>query len=201
MTWQINLINDFRCSGETCLELTHHHRYCQLRNWFGPFAQRLFNSIKDQLLRSNDDSVIHQIIVDKQFAQYLLVQASFLHQRCMHQYQVHQDIHDKGITYSHELGELLLYVRMTPQHPSQQTLEHFIDTQLAWCDETEQAIHTLLESKLIQKIKFNQQTYYDKNPYPHDHILNLDTNILSDYTGQEYMGSTSLQIINHNQTF
>jgi len=187
MTWQVNFTYNYKQSGECCLELCHEKRNTQLRSWFGPLAQHLFNQPQLKLF-SDQTKEQYNFSIDKQMAQFLLIKASFFHQRCLHMYQVKDDIKRQELIYSHELCELLLFIRMSNQHPSHQTLELFVEYQIPWCEDLRSKIESLLSAKLIQKIslnstyKHNGLVFYDKNPYPHDHLLNLETLKLNDVT-------------------
>ncbi len=190
MTWQLTYTENHQQSGESCLQLNHHKKNKQLRSWFGPLAQHLFRLIKKQL--SSTTTEHHTVFqIEKQLAQHLLIQASFYHQRCLHQYQVYDDIKNLQLNQHNELCELLLFIRMSAQHPSQQTLQQLIDNQLPWYTDFNTEIKTLIDAKLIQKIGYRGLVFYDKNPYPHDHILDLHNQRLHDYT--QLQGSLNQQ--------
>ncbi len=184
MTWQLKLIENHQQTGEHCLELCRINKHSPLRSWFGPIAQLLLQQNHRYLPPSkklNDEANTQRWAIDKQMAQYLLVQASFFHQRCLHQYQVNDDIKSKGLDNNHDLSELLLFIRMSSQHPSHQTLLTLVSSQLPSNKGLEGNLNTLLSAKLIQKISFHNWAFYDKNPYPHDHLLDLKTFELNDF--------------------
>ncbi len=201
MNWQLTLINNYQNSGESCVQLTHTKRENLLRSWFGPFAQQLFHSITNKVPTPVKNSHNCCLDIGKQCAQYLLVQASYQHQRCLYQYQVNQDLNNKGIQGAHELGDLLLYIRMTAQHPCHQNIEQLYNTQLSSCHDTGQALNTLLDARLIQQINYQQLTYYDKNPYPHDHVLNLRSEKLTDLTGNETWQENHIRVISKQHMY
>ena len=163
--------------------LNHEKKKNLLRCWFGPLALHLFQqTICSQQI--NQTTINQSIKIDKKMAQHLLIQASFFHQRCLQQYQVQNHLKQQFQSYSHELCDLLLFIRMSSQHPCQKTLQLFVDCQMPWCTDLDAEINTLLDAKLIQKIKYRDLIFYDKNPYPHDNILNLKTSKLEDFTYQ-----------------
>jgi hypothetical protein len=85
---------------------------------------------------------------------------------------------------NHDLAEILLFIRMTDKHPCQQSLEQFTAQQTPWCHDMQAAIDRLLECKLIQQVKYQQWLFFDKNPYPHNHLLDIKNNSLVDYNHQ-----------------
>ncbi len=184
MIWQLKLTANHQQSGEFCLSLSQGKRNHLLRRWFGPLAQHLFQ--QPVCSREKTPATIDQDInIDKQMAQHLLIQASFFHQRCLQQYQIQNHLKQQCQHYSHELCELLLFIRMSSQHPCQKTLQLFVDCQMPWCTDIEAEINTLLDARLIQKIKYKDLIFYDKNPYPHDHLLNLKTSQLKDFNSHD----------------
>ena len=184
MTWIINYSRNFKQTDECCLELCHRNKSTPLRAWFGPLASQLFQLINNQINLTKLASR-SSFIIEKHQAQYLPIQASFLLQRCQHLYQVNKDLKHLDSKYQHEVCEILLFIRMSNQHPKQQTLQLFTDIQLPHCTDIETAIDVLLKAKLIQKIQYNDWVFYDKIPYPHDHVLDLNSLKLVDYNHSE----------------
>ena len=188
MTWQLNFIKNHQQTGEYCLELCRINKPTPLRCWFGPMAQHLLQQSNHYLPSSQTlytEGNTQRWGIEKQLAQHLLVEASFFHQRCLHQYQVNDDIKSKGLDNNHDLSELLLFIRMSAQHPSHQTLITLVNSQQHRSSAFEDNLNTLLSHKLIQKIGYNNWVFYDKNPYPHDHLLDLSTFKLHDFSGQK----------------
>ncbi len=151
-----------------------------LRQWFGPMAQQLFNIISSH--RNSSTTCDHHrcILLDKQAAQHFLIEASFYQQKCIQQFQVTSDIRAKCLNPIQAMSELLLYIRMTNQHPSHENLHIFSHCHLPYDLEFEAALEALVVAKLIQKIEFLHFTFYDKNPYPHDHIFDHKSFTLTD---------------------
>jgi len=137
-----------------------------------------------------------QINIDKHSAQYFLIEASFYHQQCLQQYQVINDIYKLGINKTEEVIELLLYLRMTSLHPSHEDLQVFAGCQPRHNLCLEQALDTLLDNRLIQKIEFLEFQFYDKNPYPHGHIFDLKTQTIKDHNSIEQL-SKHQQMLTH----
>lgn len=177
MSWKLNLSHNFNHTNEYCLQLCHTEKNQSFRSWFGPLAKRIHHHLQSCLKLPTTDQ---PVTMDKHDSQYALMQASFLHQRYLYQFQVNHDLELNQLSNNFDLVELLLYIRMTKQHPNHETLLMFAQTQMPWCDEPEAAINLLVETKLIQKIDFLNYTFYDKNPYPHDHVLDLKKLILND---------------------
>ncbi len=185
MTWHVGFIDNYQQTGECCLKLRHGKRGTQLRGWFGPLARHLYSLTQPQF-HANQSKTSKHLAIDKQMAQFLLIQASFFHQRCFHMYQVKDDIKRQNLNFSHEVCELLLFIRMSNHHPSHKTIQLFVQHQIPWCEDFEKKIEDLLAVKLIQKFSHNNLVFYDKNPYPHDHLLDLKTLKLEDFIDREY---------------
>jgi hypothetical protein len=64
----------------------------------------------------------------------------------------------------------------------------------------ETAVETLILTKLIQKIAFLHFKFYDKNPYPHDHIFDHKTHQLKDHDCYDRM-NTQQQLIKQPITY
>lgn len=183
MSWQIYFTKNHQQTGDCCLQLTNSFSNYNLRSWSGPFASHLFDSIKPKL--NTADTNNGSVTIDKQFVQYLLIKASFLHQKCMYEYQVTSDLSKTiGLNDIHEMAEILLYIRMTEKHPCLESLIHFAEQQIPWCNDIHSAIEALLDHKLIQQIKYHRWCFFDKNPYPHNHLLDMETNCLVDHHHQ-----------------
>lgn len=190
MTWHLSMIENHQQSNEHCLQLRHHNKPTPLRSWFGPMAQHLLQQIRSCLPPAEKLKTKHNtqnFVLDKQLAQHLLIQASFFHQRCLHQYQISDDLKNKGLSHSHELCELLLFIRMSAQHPSHQTLQVWVENQLPYWVDFEAELNTLLNAKMVQKISHQDWVFYDKNPFPHDHLLDLTSLKLNDFYGPEQL--------------
>lgn len=177
MPWELSITHDYKETTESCLQLQHSDKENVFRSWFGPLAKYIYLTLQNKFDFNPDK---RSFLIEKQFAQYTLMQASFHHQRCSHVYQINQDLENQGLSEKYELAEILLFIRMTPQHPSHETLIQFGQQQIPWCDDIEAAIEQLIETKLIQRIHCETHIFYDKNPYPHDHILDLSENTLND---------------------
>ncbi len=179
MPWELNINSNFKDTSECCLQLSHTEKKQSFRSWFGPLAKHIYIQLQNKFnFRAQGES----FQIEKQFAQYTLMQASFHHQRCIYQYQINSDLEANALTGQYDLAELLLFIRMTPQHPSQDTLIEFAQKQMPWCADIDTAINQLLDAKLIQKIICDGHIFYDKNPYPHDHVLDIPSQKLKDFT-------------------
>ncbi|MCX7553867.1 hypothetical protein OS175_08250 [Marinicella sp. S1101] len=181
MTWTLHIDCNFQNTHEFCLQLNHTDKARNFRSWMGPMAKHLFMQLQQNLARCTSSQ---SFIIEKQLAQYALMQASFHHQRCLHQFQIIQDLEAIDLAGHNEMADMLLFIRMTPQHPCHDTLLLFSQQQTPWTQDAEAVIAQLVEAKLIQIIKCGEQTYYDKNPYPHDHVLDLNTLKLTDFTAE-----------------
>ncbi len=189
MSWKLTIFDDYLHTGESCLKLTHSDRINTFRSWFGPMAHQLFNVAVDKYHRACRHQTQSQLSIQKQFAQHLLIEASFHHQRCLQRYQIYTDIKNSGLNHTQNLSEILLFIRMTPQHPCIDTLQLFANKQLPNCLDLEEALQSLTDVKLIQKICVKEIDFYDKNPYPHDHVWDFETKDLKDYTLKEHLKS------------
>ena len=152
--------------------MIHLKRNSPLRQWYGPIAKQLLNIESYNCKLNLTTGGTKTIQIDKQSAQWFLIEASFYHQKCMQQFHIVNDLKIKSLEPTHELSELLLYIRMTIHHPSQDNLHIFTDSHIPFSCDVERAIKSLMATKLIQKIEFLHFKFYDKNPNPHDHIFN-----------------------------
>ncbi len=180
MTWQIKYTPQLGNQKEACLTIQKHKKNYKLRGWYGPLAELIFKVVQ-KYLPANHEQHKQQYAIEKQLAQFILIQASFLHQKCLHDYQVLSDTDKAGLCKHHDLTDLLLFIRMTANHPCFDSVMAFGQTQIPWCDDIETQLDQLLEQKLIQQVKYRQWHFYDKNPYPHDHILDLKNQRLFDH--------------------
>ncbi len=187
MTWKFTLNKNHKRSKEYSLTLSQVKHDKILRRWFGPMAQHLFSKIKNKQLPHSTQSSL-TVTLDKQAAQYFLIKASFFHQQCLQQYQVLTDLIKHGIETTEEVIESLLYIRMTCLHPSQQNIHLMADCQLACSLHIDHALDELVKAKLIQKIEFLHFKFYDKNPYPHGHIFDKESQTLRDHNNIELLG-------------
>lgn len=192
MSWEIKINTNYKETSEYCLQLCHTKKNQSFRSWFGPLAHHIYLQLKRQF---NFVKEQHKLSVDKQLAQYVLMQASFLHQRCLYQFQVTHDLTNHHLSKRYEVAELLLFIRMTHQHPSHHTLLACAQSQIPWCIETDEAIKSLLDSKLIQKIECIDHIFYDKNPYPHDHVLDTSDYKLNDFTSAHQLNNNERLIL------
>ncbi|WP_223787558.1 hypothetical protein [Marinicella meishanensis] len=190
MNWQLQYEPNHQHCGEACLTLTQHNRCEPLRRWFGPMATQLA-----RWLRASHSKISgqHPTTINKSLAQQLLMQASFHHQACLHRYHVTQDLPAQ----SPAMCDVLLYLRMSRLHPCQDTMETLLNTQMPHCQDLEDILQRLVQAELIQCINSGSQRFYDKNPYPHDHILDTQTDRLFDYTGPEDLSATRILIQPH----
>ncbi|MCB1581668.1 MAG: hypothetical protein R3E90_08920 [Marinicella sp.] len=180
MNWTIKYTPKWKNNQEALLTLVSSHQRHPLREWYGPLAELIFCSSYKHLSK-HISMTTQQFDIEKQLAQFILMQACFLHQKCLHEYQVNQDTKKAGLTNNNDLAELLLFIRMTSNHPNQHSLMTFHNAQIPWCDDFETRIDNLINSKLIQHIRYKNMDFFDKNPYPHDHILDLHDKVLFDY--------------------
>jgi|GEM_PF-2284201 len=180
MIWKLSLTHNHQQSNEYCLTMTHLKRNCQLRQWFGPIAQQLFKqaSYKHNIIASAQNQL--SMIIDKQSAQHFLIEASFFHQKCVQLYHINQDLKANCLELTQEISELLLYLRMTDQHPTHENLNLFADCHMHCHLDFEKALKALIEANLIQKIEILHCIFYDKNPRPHDHIFDHQNMTLID---------------------
>ncbi|TDR22741.1 hypothetical protein [Marinicella litoralis] len=195
MTWQLTLINNHRQSNECCLKMTQLKRNRILRQWFGPMAWQLFKSVTGD----KTTPVCHneKVLLDKQTAQSFLIEASFFHQKCLQLYQINSDLKSKGLVPSQELCELLLYLRMTTQHPSHQIISLLADCHFPCNLSFDRALKALLNAQLIQKIVCLPFIFYDKNPYPHDHVFDQTSQSLTDHDNIKIIHDHQMIIQHH----
>ena len=192
--WQLKLELSNQCQQEYILSLSKNNSRKKLRSWFGPLALHLFLKAKHQINPTSD--IKNQgdcLLFDKLFTQHFLIEASFYHQKCLMEFQVKNDLLSKGLSYDDQLGELLLYIRMTSQHPSYQTLLRVGNETTHNLKGIVSHIQTLKDNLLIQEIKHETYTFYDKNPLPHSHLYDPDKNIIFDYN--HYIDPKAYQII------
>lgn len=192
MSWQIHINSNHEETSECCLQLRHSDKNHTFRSWFGPLAKLIYLQLQSKF---NLTDCGHTIQIEKQFAQYTLMHASFIHQRCMYQYQITNDLKLNNLSDQHDLAELLLFIRMTCQHPTERTLIACVQTQMPWCDEVERAIDALIETKLIQKIVCTDHVFYDKNPYPHDHVFDLKEHKLNDFNDSQKLNRNQRLVV------
>ncbi|MCX7545138.1 hypothetical protein [Marinicella gelatinilytica] len=177
-TWTIELTPASHRQFNDVLSLNQNKTTGHFRRWFGGLAGEIYLGIKSGL----DLAIARPQPLDKTQAQHILIQAAMVQQQCMHHYRVYQDLkaHDlKDLA----LHDLLLFIRMANYHPSYQDLGEF--QQHSHVIESNEHLKTLINElnskQLIQCIKVNNKRFYDKNPYPHCHLLDTETGLISDY--------------------
>ncbi len=180
MTWQIRYTPQHPKHREACLTLQNNKKHYKLRGWYGPLAELIFKNIQ-KYLPIKKQQPIQQQTIEKQLAQFILIQASFLHQRCLHDYQITTDTEKAGLAKHHDLADLLLFIRMTANHPCYDSIMTLFDTQIPWCEDIDTQLNMLLECKIIQQLRFQNWHFFDKNPFPHNHVLDLQKQMLFDY--------------------
>ena len=179
--WQLTYNPNFRQLGEPGLTLHKHNSTEALRRWVGPLATRLINRLAEH---TNQTAGIpgtkSRFNISKQLAQHLLIEASFQHQFCLHHFQVIQDLQSHRLQTG-SMEELLLYLRMTSQHPCHEdvlAVMSLIQPDNSCCEEQ---LITLQERHLIQKIAHRNTVFYDKNPLPHAHVYDPEQGCLYDH--------------------
>ena len=197
MTWKLTLELNHLNTKECRLTMTHCKRNVVLRQWFGPMAHQLLQMAKGNLNPVLSTTLDGSLLIDKQMAQYFLIEASFYHQKCLQQFQITADLKNKHLPIKQDLCELLLYIRMTHQHPSHESLAVFSACHLPCNAEFNQAIESLVDTRLIQRIEFLHFTFYDKNPYPHDHIFDCNSQTLKDHDCFARVNSRQKRITQH----
>ena len=160
-------------------------------------AQQLFQLAKGLLNINLTKTFDLSFSIDKQAAQYFLIEASFYHQKCLQQFQITADLKNKQLSVTQQLSELLLYIRMTRQHPSHESLDVFSACHLPCNAGFDQTIESLIKAKLIQRIEFLHFKFYDKNPYPHDHIFDYNSQTLKDHDSIESIYNQQKPINHH----
>jgi len=181
-TWQLILTKNHLNLNEYGLVLKNSNSSSIMRCWFGLIAKKLWaNAIKhsDHINTGSKNSC--HINCDKNFAQHLLIEASFLQQLCAQQFNIHKDLASNGMTINCVAAEILLFIRMTQQHPSREIITQIMDLTLRGNHDYEHPLNLLQEMRLIQKICYQDQSYYDKNPYPHCHVYDPENQTIYDY--------------------
>ena len=179
--WQLTYHPDFRHLGEAGLTLHKQDRSEALRHWVGPLAERLVN----RLSQHNNTPTLNthvstQFNISKLMAQHLLIEASFQHQYCLHRFQVIKDL-QKNQLQSGSMEEVLLYLRMTPQHPCHDKVLEVMSLMQPDNTRCEEQLTELQECRLIQSIKHRNSVFYDKNPLPHAHLYDPEQGCLYDH--------------------
>lgn len=175
-TWHIELTPANSHQLNDVLNLSQIHK--PFRKWFGVLAGEIFKSIHIGLQLP----LARPKVLNKTEAQHILIEAAMIQQQCLHHYRVYQDlkIHQAKDLALHDL---LLFIRMSHYHPNEMDLmdyqehSHVIESD----DHLKHLLHQLQEQRLIQKIHANNRIFYDKNPYPHCHLLDTKTGRISDY--------------------
>lgn len=180
-TWTIQLIPANRNQFNDLLSLDQSKNKAHFRSWFGGLAGEIYQGIKSGL----NLAIAQKQPLDKTQAQHILIQAAMVQQQCMHHYRVYHDLKTQGIT-DLALHDLLLFIRMANYHPSHQDLQNY--KQHSHVIESDAHLQTLINAlnnkKLIQRITVKNNHFYDKNPYPHCHLLDTETGHISDYDCQ-----------------
>lgn len=177
-TWNIQLTPANHNQLNDVLALNQSNRHGHFRRWFGALAGEIYLGIKSGL----NLVIAQQQPLDKTQAQHILIQAGMVQQQCMHHYRVYHDLKSQGIT-DLALHDLLLFIRMASYHPSDQDLDNY--QQHSHVIESPSHLQTLINElnnkQLIQRIVAKDKPFYDKNPYPHCHLLDTETGRISDY--------------------
>lgn len=177
-TWYIELTPANHHQLNDVLALRKTNQKQPFRHWFGGLAGEIFDRINSGLkLSLNPNHVL-----DKTQAQHILIEAAMVHQHCMYHYRIHSDLKPRD-TDDLALRDLLLFIRMANYHPNEQDLIHYQQHShvIESCDHLFSLINQLQKQQLIQKITVGSSTFYDKNPYPHCHLLDTETGRISDY--------------------
>ncbi|MFC3195411.1 hypothetical protein ACFODZ_14245 [Marinicella sediminis] len=192
--WYLSYSENHLSLNEPGLLLHKKRNGLVLRSWIGPMAHMLMSKLlrrhhPDQARLTNNG---WQLPIDKQQAQHLLIEASFQQQFCLHHYQVTGDLLNHGLPPEH-FDELLLYLRMSLQHPSHQSLIQVMSLIQPDNHRNEEQLETLEQYKLIQRISHNNTCFYDKNPLPHAHLYDPKSHMLYDHHCQ--LDDSGLQLI------
>ncbi len=180
-SWQLKLTKNHQATKEYSLKLINKKANKTFRNWFGPLALQIYHKAKRHLTK-NQHKITKQntLTFDKHFAQHVMIEASLYQQLCHHHYQTVEDLELKGLSHHTSTNNVLLYIRMTAQHPSRQTIKTLLWDEKNHGVDHDQIVDKLVQHRLIQKFKINDHIFYDKNPYPHNHLYNVETNQLTD---------------------
>ncbi len=185
-SWQLSISHMQSPLNEYQLQLINNKTNKTWRSWFGPIAWQIYRKAKSQVLKNHRFAVQNNsLLFDKHYAQHLMIEASLHHHFCHHLYQTTDDLRQQDMAQDLDAHDLLLYIRMTPQHPCHQTISRLASEKSKLGVDHKLIIDRLVARRLIQKIVINQQTFYDKNPHPHDHLFNTQTGQLTDYTEQK----------------
>ncbi len=177
-TWTIKLTPANTNQFNDLLSLDQSKHNGHFRSWFGGLAGEIYQGIKSGL----NLAIAQPQSLDKTQAQHILIQAAMVQQQCMYHYRVYHDLKAQQLT-DLALHDLLLFIRMANYHPSKQDLLNY--QQHSHVIESPGHLQSLLDQldnkQLIQGIVADNKQFYDKNPYPHCHLLDTETGHISDY--------------------
>lgn len=192
-TWQLIYQLKHQGLNEPSLSLKHQTKGSILRCWIGPMAEILMSQAI-QLLKYHVTKTKPIIVlnISKQFAQHFLIEASLQQQLQLQRFYVVTDIQNKqGI--QRQADELLLFIRMSCQHPCHQTLLHAMACMQPDNHRSEELIWQLQQQQLIQVIEHQNTRFYDKNPIPHRHLYDPKKHVIFDYNS--HINSSGYQLI------
>ena len=168
--WQLTYDPDIRQLGEPGLTLHKHNSTEALRHWVGPLANHIVNRLSPHIRWPYvQPKAKSRLNISKLLAQHLLIEASFQHQHCLHHFQVIKDLKNNGLQTGNT-AELLLYLRMTLQHPCHDHVLQVMSLMQPDNTRCEEQLCDLQDHQLIQSIKHRNTVFYDKNPLPHAHL-------------------------------
>jgi len=181
-TWSIQLNPAVRQQPNDVLSLRNQNQSKHFRSWFGALAGEIYQSIRVGL----NLPLAKPKALDKTEAQHILIQAAMVQQHCMQYYRVYADLKLKHID-DLALHDLLLFIRMANYHPNQQDLIHYQQHShvIESSGHLQSLLNQLQQQQLIQRISTDDKIFYDKNPYPHCHLLDTETGRISDYDCQQ----------------
>lgn len=156
--------------GQTTVQLGN-HSYLN-RKWFGQFALHLFTKASNL----TTEKISHnQLTLNKEQLQRLFIEITTIYQWGLIQFNIEKDLSKLSIPkYLMNICQsLLLMMRMNSSHQNYMHLQNYYieEYRTLNCEALNQSLEFLVNNKLIQKIETeDHQTFFDKNPQPHNHI-------------------------------
>lgn len=190
-TWQLLYQHNLKHWQDPALQLINQKSEHVLRCWVGEISTQLLLMALGMNRHQLKPGHKQCLQLNKHQTQQFLMAACFHYQACLHQYQVLKDLRTQELDHATGLADILLYIRMSDQHPSSKQLAKAMNQTAPQVVGLKQQLKHLEHHQLIQKLTHKGLVFFDKNPLPHKHLFDPDQQVIIDY--QRHLDTTGYE--------